>query len=143
MLYIYIYIYNSSHATHIQLIFTYNYLSLCTKLHYDIDIHALLTPTMTPTMTPVITPVTQRPLPSGNRHSLWLHVDAAYAGSSFICPEYRYLLNGVEVCLHRCVVCVCVCICICVLVCMCVYACLCTYVYMSVNVSVFVCISVR
>jgi len=27
---------------------------------------------------------------------LWLHIDAAYAGSSFICPEYRPILNGVE-----------------------------------------------
>ena len=26
----------------------------------------------------------------------WLHVDAAYAGSAFICPEYRPILNGVE-----------------------------------------------
>lgn len=26
-----------------------------------------------------------------------MHIDAAYAGSSFICPEYRHLLNGVEV----------------------------------------------
>ena len=25
-----------------------------------------------------------------------MHVDAAYAGSSFICPEFRPLLNGVE-----------------------------------------------
>ncbi len=28
---------------------------------------------------------------------VWLHVDAAYAGSSFICPEFRPLLDGVEV----------------------------------------------
>lgn len=28
---------------------------------------------------------------------MWLHVDAAYAGSAFICPEFRHLLNGVEV----------------------------------------------
>ncbi|CAF0734803.1 unnamed protein product [Didymodactylos carnosus] len=28
--------------------------------------------------------------------NIWLHVDAAYAGSAFICPEYQYLLNGVE-----------------------------------------------
>ncbi len=28
---------------------------------------------------------------------VWLHVDAAYAGSSFICPEWRPLLDGVEV----------------------------------------------
>lgn len=28
---------------------------------------------------------------------MWLHIDAAYAGSAFICPEFRHLLNGVEV----------------------------------------------
>ncbi|KAG6482264.1 hypothetical protein ZIOFF_058895 [Zingiber officinale] len=27
---------------------------------------------------------------------LWFHVDAAYAGSVCICPEYRYHINGVE-----------------------------------------------
>jgi aromatic-L-amino-acid decarboxylase len=27
---------------------------------------------------------------------LWLHVDAAYAGSAAICPEYRTLLDGLE-----------------------------------------------
>lgn len=26
-----------------------------------------------------------------------MHIDAAFAGSSFICPEFRPLLNGVEV----------------------------------------------
>ncbi|KAF5306408.1 hypothetical protein FQA39_LY08917 [Lamprigera yunnana] len=31
-----------------------------------------------------------------NKHKIWLHVDAAYAGSSFICPEYRYLMKGIE-----------------------------------------------
>lgn len=29
-----------------------------------------------------------------------MHIDAAYAGSAFICPEFRPLLNGVEVCLN-------------------------------------------
>lgn len=29
---------------------------------------------------------------------MWMHIDAAYAGSAFICPEFRPLLNGVEVC---------------------------------------------
>ena len=33
-----------------------------------------------------------QPPPQG----LWLHVDAAYAGSAFICPEWRPLLAGVE-----------------------------------------------
>lgn len=34
--------------------------------------------------------------PVGNRYNVWVHVDAAYAGSAFICPEYRYLMKGVE-----------------------------------------------
>ncbi|XP_055858861.1 histidine decarboxylase isoform X2 [Episyrphus balteatus] len=29
-------------------------------------------------------------------YNLWLHLDAAYAGSAFICPEYRSWLKGVE-----------------------------------------------
>ncbi|XP_077534592.1 aromatic-L-amino-acid decarboxylase [Haemaphysalis longicornis] len=27
---------------------------------------------------------------------IWLHVDAAYAGSSFICPEFRHYMKGIE-----------------------------------------------
>ncbi|XP_030746668.1 aromatic-L-amino-acid decarboxylase-like isoform X2 [Sitophilus oryzae] len=34
--------------------------------------------------------------PVCNENEVWLHVDAAYAGSSFICPEYRYLMKGIE-----------------------------------------------
>ena len=30
------------------------------------------------------------------RHGLWLHVDAAYAGSALLLPEYRDLLAGIE-----------------------------------------------
>jgi len=30
------------------------------------------------------------------KHELWLHIDAAMSGTAAICPEYRYLLNGVE-----------------------------------------------
>ncbi|MEP0847374.1 MAG: amino acid decarboxylase [Phycisphaerae bacterium] len=30
------------------------------------------------------------------RERLWLHVDAAYAGSAAICPEYRKLVEGLE-----------------------------------------------
>ncbi|PIN22435.1 Aromatic-L-amino-acid/L-histidine decarboxylase [Handroanthus impetiginosus] len=29
-------------------------------------------------------------------YGIWVHVDAAYAGSVFICPEFRHLLDGVE-----------------------------------------------
>lgn len=34
--------------------------------------------------------------PICKQENMWLHIDAAYAGSSFICPEFRPLLNGVE-----------------------------------------------
>ena len=27
---------------------------------------------------------------------MWLHVDAAYAGSAFVCPEYRNFMAGIE-----------------------------------------------
>ncbi|KAI3826008.1 hypothetical protein L1987_00047 [Smallanthus sonchifolius] len=30
------------------------------------------------------------------RFHMWAHVDAAYAGSACICPEFRHFLNGVE-----------------------------------------------
>ena len=30
------------------------------------------------------------------RHKLWLHVDAAYAGTAAIVPEYRHILEGCE-----------------------------------------------
>jgi aromatic-L-amino-acid decarboxylase len=30
------------------------------------------------------------------REGMWLHVDAAYAGSAAICPEYRKLMGGLE-----------------------------------------------
>ncbi len=29
-------------------------------------------------------------------HGLWLHVDGAYAGSATVCPEFRYLNDGLE-----------------------------------------------
>ena len=32
----------------------------------------------------------------GERENIWIHVDAAYAGSAFICPEFRHFMNGVE-----------------------------------------------
>ena len=34
---------------------------------------------------------------TGEREDVWLHVDAAYSGSAFICPEFRPLMKGVEV----------------------------------------------
>ena len=30
------------------------------------------------------------------RHDMWLHVDAALAGTAMICPEYRWMWEGVE-----------------------------------------------
>ncbi|KAK3736959.1 hypothetical protein RRG08_009438 [Elysia crispata] len=34
--------------------------------------------------------------PVCNKHKIWMHIDAAYAGSACICPEFRYILDGVE-----------------------------------------------
>lgn len=31
-----------------------------------------------------------------NKYDLWMHIDAAMSGTAAICPEYRHLLNGVE-----------------------------------------------
>lgn len=31
-----------------------------------------------------------------NKEQVWLHIDAAYAGAAFVCPEYRHLMTGVE-----------------------------------------------
>lgn len=30
------------------------------------------------------------------KHKLWLHVDAAMAGTAALCPEFRYIQNGME-----------------------------------------------
>ncbi len=30
------------------------------------------------------------------KYNIWLHVDAAYAGSAFLLPEYQYLTDGLE-----------------------------------------------
>ncbi|XP_039302793.1 aromatic-L-amino-acid decarboxylase-like [Solenopsis invicta] len=29
-------------------------------------------------------------------YNIWLHIDAAYAGAAFVCPEYRHLMSGVQ-----------------------------------------------
>lgn len=34
--------------------------------------------------------------PICNEENVWLHIDAAYAGTAFSCPEYRYLMKGVK-----------------------------------------------
>ncbi|XP_014477245.1 PREDICTED: aromatic-L-amino-acid decarboxylase-like [Dinoponera quadriceps] len=34
--------------------------------------------------------------PICKQYNVWLHIDAAYAGAAFVCPEYRHLMSGVE-----------------------------------------------
>ena len=31
-----------------------------------------------------------------NKHGLWLHVDAAYAGTALLLPEYQWMIDGIE-----------------------------------------------
>src|SRR6476659_1527395 len=35
-------------------------------------------------------------VPIGEKHALWLHVDAAYAGSAAVVPELKHILKGCE-----------------------------------------------
>ena len=32
----------------------------------------------------------------GEEEEVWLHIDAAYAGTAFVCPEYRHFIEGAE-----------------------------------------------
>lgn len=43
--------------------------------------------------TPHITTIS---IPTGDAEGLWLHIDAAYAGTAFVCPEFRLFLDGIE-----------------------------------------------
>jgi aromatic-L-amino-acid decarboxylase len=45
------------------------------------------------TSTSSIDPVAEI-IPIGEEHAMWLHVDAAYAGSAAVVPEFRHLLDG-------------------------------------------------
>ena len=47
------------------------------------------------TSTSSIDPV-EKIIPIGEEHGMWLHVDAAYAGSAAVVPEFRHLLAGCE-----------------------------------------------
>jgi aromatic-L-amino-acid decarboxylase len=47
------------------------------------------------TSTSSIDPVAEL-IPIGEEHAMWLHVDAAYAGSAAIVPELRHILEGCE-----------------------------------------------
>ena len=47
------------------------------------------------TSTSSIDPVAEI-IPIGEEHAMWLHVDAAYAGSAAVVPELRHILKGCE-----------------------------------------------
>lgn len=47
------------------------------------------------TSTSSIDPVSEM-IPIGEKYAMWLHVDAAYAGSAAIVPEFRNVLKGCE-----------------------------------------------
>src|SRR5258705_9168235 len=47
------------------------------------------------TSTSSIDPVSEI-VPIGEKHAMWLHVDAAYAGSAAVVPELRHILKGCE-----------------------------------------------
>ncbi len=45
------------------------------------------------TSTSSIDPIAEL-IPIGEEHAMWLHVDAAYAGSAAIVPEFKHILDG-------------------------------------------------
>jgi aromatic-L-amino-acid decarboxylase len=47
------------------------------------------------TSTSSIDPVSEI-VPLCEEHAMWLHVDAAYAGSAAVVPEFRHIMNGCE-----------------------------------------------
>src|SRR5689334_22750146 len=47
------------------------------------------------TSTSSIDPV-EKIIPIAEEHKMWLHVDAAYAGSAAVVPEFRHILKGCE-----------------------------------------------
>ncbi len=47
------------------------------------------------TSTSSIDPVAEI-IPIGEKHCMWLHIDAAYAGSAAVVPELRHILKGCE-----------------------------------------------
>jgi aromatic-L-amino-acid decarboxylase len=47
------------------------------------------------TSTSSIDPISEI-IPIGEKHAMWLHVDAAYAGSAAVVPELRHILAGCE-----------------------------------------------
>jgi aromatic-L-amino-acid decarboxylase len=55
----------------------------------------LVCPTVGTTGTGAVDPV--RAIATvAHRHGVWVHVDAAWAGMAALCPEHRWLLDGVE-----------------------------------------------
>lgn len=48
------------------------------------------------TLIPYIPYIATISIPTGDAEGLWLHIDAAYAGTAFVCPEFRLFLDGIE-----------------------------------------------
>jgi len=55
----------------------------------------LVCPTIGTTGTGAVDPV-RAVATTAHEHGAWVHVDAAWAGVAALCPEYRHLLDGVE-----------------------------------------------
>jgi aromatic-L-amino-acid/L-tryptophan decarboxylase len=61
----------------------------------DLDGAAAVVATVGTTSTTSVDPVPEV-ADAAERAGVWLHVDAAYAGSAAVCPEFRWALEGVE-----------------------------------------------
>jgi aromatic-L-amino-acid/L-tryptophan decarboxylase len=72
--------------------------ALVTRLRADVAAGlrpVLVCPTIGTTGTGAVDPV-RAVATTAHQHGAWVHVDAAWAGVAALCPEYRHLLDGVE-----------------------------------------------
>ena len=72
--------------------------ALATALRADVAAGlrpVLVCPTIGTTGTGAVDPV-RAVATTAHEHGAWVHVDAAWAGVAALCPEYRHLLDGVE-----------------------------------------------
>jgi aromatic-L-amino-acid decarboxylase len=72
--------------------------ALARALHADVAAGlrpVLVCPTVGTTGTGAVDPV-RAVAEVAREHGAWVHVDAAWAGVAALCPEFRYLLDGVE-----------------------------------------------
>jgi aromatic-L-amino-acid/L-tryptophan decarboxylase len=78
--------------------FTFSPTELRAAVQADVDaglVPLFLCATVGTTQTTAVDPVRELCAVAAE-HGLWVHVDAAYAGSALVCPEFQHMVDGAE-----------------------------------------------